>query len=49
MRRIQAYRDPARWRGIIRRGMNLDLSWRRSAGLYIDLYHQAIDAHNGEA
>jgi starch synthase len=32
------YRDEKAWRGIQRRGMNVDVSWTRSARRYADLY-----------
>jgi starch synthase len=38
---LTTYRDKRRWRGLQRRGMNIDFSWRQSARRYIDLYQQA--------
>src|SRR5262249_21356339 len=38
----RAYRDPVRWREIMRRGMARNFSWGESAGKYIELYRGAL-------
>ena len=40
-RALRAYRQPARWQALQRRGMQLDFSWSRSARAYEALYRQA--------
>jgi starch synthase len=35
---LHAYRDEAEWRRLMRRGMQQDFSWRRSAKQYVELY-----------
>ena len=40
-RAIQAYQKPRRWRNIMRRAMERDFSWERSARAYMKLYRQA--------
>jgi len=40
-RAVHAYRDPARWRAIMQRGMTRDLSWDEAAGKYVALYERA--------
>ncbi len=41
-RAIEVFKDTRRWRGIQRRGMRQDFSWRRSAQAYYDLYQAMI-------
>jgi starch synthase len=41
-RALSAYRDPERWREIVKRGMTKDLSWGVSASKYMDLYREAL-------
>jgi starch synthase len=43
-RAAAAFRDRLRWAGIVRRGMELDLSWAASAGRYVKLYGDAAAA-----
>ena len=38
---LTMYRDKRRWRGLQRRGMNIDFSWQQSARKYTELYQQA--------
>jgi starch synthase len=40
-RGMAAYRDPARWRDLMVRGMRQDHSWRRSARSYVRVYEEA--------
>lgn len=42
-RAINAYRDPFRWDGIVKRGMSKDFSWKVSSQLYQDLYHRTLE------
>lgn len=41
-RAVRAYRNPQRWRAIVRRGMTQDLSWGASARRYLQLYRGAL-------
>lgn len=41
-RALRAFRDPARFRAIQRRGMSRDLSWEASASRYLRLYAHAL-------
>ena len=41
-RAVQAYRDPGRWRQLVRRGMARDHSWGASALRYLELYRDAL-------
>jgi starch synthase len=41
---VEAYRDPAFWRQIMRNAMSKDFSWRASARKYAALYGRAIQA-----
>ncbi len=45
-RTLAAYRDPARWADIQRRGAEMDFSWRSSARAYVDLYRRAQAVHS---
>jgi len=40
-RALHAFRDPATWSALQRRGMREDFSWARSAGRYVELYARA--------
>jgi starch synthase len=42
-RAIRAYRDAARWRGIVQRGMTRDFSWTEAAPTYVRLYESALE------
>jgi len=41
---LQVYRDKAVWAGLIRRGMQQDWSWTRSARQYVALYERTREA-----
>ncbi len=41
-RALEAWRDPAVWRGLMLRGMARDFSWQRSAAQYVELYRKAM-------
>ncbi|MBM3307097.1 MAG: glycogen synthase [Candidatus Eisenbacteria bacterium] len=43
-RAVGTFREPDRWAGIVRRGMQLDLSWAASALRYARLYEDAAAA-----
>ncbi|MFI5385068.1 MAG: glycogen synthase [Fimbriimonadales bacterium] len=43
-RAAKAYRKPQTWRRIVRRAMDADNSWSRSAHEYVDLYERALAA-----
>ncbi|MDO4553925.1 MAG: glycogen synthase GlgA [Lachnospiraceae bacterium] len=36
------YDQKAQWNGIVERGMKKDFSWKRSAGIYMDLYEKML-------
>ena len=40
-RALELYRQPQRWRAMVRHGMEQDFSWDRSAQRYLELYRQA--------
>ncbi len=42
-RALNAYRDPFRWDGIMKRGMSKDFSWKVSSQHYQDLYHRTLE------
>jgi starch synthase len=44
-RALEVYQDKETWRALQMRGMACDFSWRASAEEYVDLYHEAIAAH----
>jgi starch synthase len=46
-RAIAAWQDRETWRGIMRRGMELDFSWDNSARLYEELYRRGIRKKRG--
>lgn len=39
---LRVYRDKEEWTGLMRRGMQQDFSWQRSAGQYVELYQRAM-------
>ncbi len=39
---LRVYRDKEAWTGLMRRGMQQDCSWQRSARQYVDLYRRAL-------
>jgi len=41
-RAIHAWETPNVWKVIVHRGMEADFSWKRSAGLYVDLYKSLL-------
>ncbi|HHJ16144.1 MAG TPA: glycogen synthase GlgA [Gammaproteobacteria bacterium] len=43
-RALALYRQPERWRELMRTGMQADFSWKRSAAAYIDLYAGLLDS-----
>jgi starch synthase len=47
MRAVKAYRDRDAWRKIVRRGMNCDFSWKKSAAEYEDLYRRGVARKRG--
>jgi starch synthase len=44
VRAAETYRHPSLWTSLIRRAMNEDVSWSRSAQRYVQLFHTAIAA-----
>ncbi|HTP65001.1 MAG TPA: glycogen synthase GlgA [Geobacteraceae bacterium] len=42
MRTVRAFNDKEKWKKIVRRGMNCDYSWKRSAVKYEELYRRAL-------
>jgi starch synthase len=41
-RALEAWKDPAAWRGLMQRAMARDFSWEGSARQYVDLYRRAM-------
>jgi starch synthase len=39
---LRVYRDREEWTGLVRRGMQQDFSWQRSAKQYVELYQRAL-------
>ncbi len=39
---LRVYRDKEEWTSLMRRGMQQDFSWQRSAGQYVELYARAM-------
>src|SRR2546428_8134761 len=39
---LQVYRDKEEWQGLVRRGMQQDFSWQRSANQNVELYEPAL-------
>ncbi len=40
---LPIYQDKRRWRGLQRRGMKKDFSWKMSAGKYMELYKEMLE------
>lgn len=45
VRAIETYKNQIVWKKIIKRAMNLDFSWKKSAEKYIDLYKKTNEIH----
>ncbi len=39
-RAVSTFQDKSKWAALVRRVMNLDFSWKRSAEAYVNLYHE---------
>jgi len=39
---LQVYRDKEEWLRLVRRGMQQDFSWQRSAKQYVELYERTL-------
>jgi starch synthase len=48
-RALTLYRDRAAWERLMRRGMQADFSWSKSAQAYADLYATALARRRGAA
>jgi len=46
VRALEAYKEKDKWQKIIKRGMEQDFSWDKSAQKYLDLYQRAIEFHS---
>jgi starch synthase len=46
-RALTLYRDRAAWERLMRRGMQADFSWAKSAQAYADLYATALARRRG--
>ena len=46
-RALSVYRDKPRWKRLIKRAMNQDFSWEKSASLYESLYQKALEKKTG--
>jgi starch synthase len=44
-RAIDLYHDPAEWRSMLKRCMEQDFSWEKSAREYVSLYEKAVQRH----
>jgi starch synthase len=44
---VALYRQPERWRRLVRNGMGCDFSWDRSAREYVDLYQRIASRRRG--
>ena len=45
VRALETHKNPKVWQGIVKRAMNQDFSWDRSAKKYLDLYSRAKEFH----
>lgn len=45
VRAIETYKNQPAWQKIIKRAMQMDFSWKKSAQKYVDLYKMAIELH----
>jgi starch synthase len=45
VRALEAYKEKDKWQKIIKRAMEQDFSWDKSAQKYLDLYQRAIEFH----
>jgi starch synthase len=45
IRAIETYKNQAVWKRMVKRAMQLDFSWKKSALKYIELYKQVIEQH----
>ena len=41
-RAVTAFRNPPKWKKIVATGMTGDYSWSKSAGAYVQMFHDAI-------
>ncbi len=48
VRTIKLYNDKTAWKSMQRAGMRSDFSWGRSAARYVELYRQALEAHESK-
>jgi starch synthase len=44
-RAVEAYRNPEPWTAMVKRCMNEDFSWEKSAAAYLSLYQRAVSKH----
>lgn len=49
LRMQRAYQDTAQWNRLMMTGLSGDYGWSKSAGLYADMYRQAMKQRNGKA
>lgn len=47
-RALEIYKDRQTWKKIIKRGMEQDFSWDKSAKKYLDLYRRSMEFHSAE-
>lgn len=45
VRAIEVHKDQAVWNRMVKRAMQVDFSWKKSAQKYVDLYHKVIEVH----
>lgn len=42
-RAVRNYGDKPKWKQLMVRNMEVDVSWQKSASRYVDLYSQALE------
>jgi starch synthase len=45
IRAIETYKNKAAWKRIVKRAMQFDFSWKKSAMQYVDLYGRVLEQH----
>lgn len=45
VRAIETYKNQTVWKRIVKRAMQVDFSWKKSAQKYVDLYKKTIETH----
>jgi starch synthase len=45
---LETYKNPEAWKKIVKRAMEQDFSWDKTAKKYLELYHRSKDFSAGE-